>query len=64
MGEFTNSYDIAVVGATGAVGEAMLELLAQRNFPVGDVYALASERSAGDTVLFNKRPLLVENLAE
>ena len=57
-------YDIAVVGATGAVGEVMLELLAQRNFPVGELYALASERSAGETVLFNKRPVLVENLAE
>ena len=64
MSEFENVYDIAVVGATGAVGEAILELLAERNFPVGEIYALASERSAGETVLFNKRPVLVENLAE
>ena len=40
-------YDVAVVGATGAVGEVMLSILAQRNFPVGNVFALASARSAG-----------------
>ena len=57
-------YDIAVVGATGAVGEVILELLEERDFPVGELYALASERSAGETVLFNKRPVMVENLAE
>ena len=41
---------VAVVGATGVVGESMLEILAQRKFPVGNVYALASERSVGKTV--------------
>ena len=55
--------DVAVVGATGAVGEAMLEILHQRNFPVGKVYALASARSAGSTVDFGNRSLLVEDLA-
>ena len=43
-------HDVAVVGATGAVGEAMLEILAQRKFPVGKLYALASERSVGKKV--------------
>lgn len=57
-------YDIAVVGATGAVGEAMLEILAQRKFPVGKVYALASSRSAGNVVEFGRRELEVEDLAE
>lgn len=57
-------FDIAVVGATGAVGQAMLEILAERQFPVGKVYALASERSAGDTVEFNGKYLTVENLAD
>ena len=55
--------DVAVVGATGAVGEAMLDILHQRNFPVGKVYALASERSAGKTVSFGNKSLIVEDLA-
>lgn len=58
-----DKYDIAVVGATGAVGETILEILAERNFPVGKLYPLASERSAGNTVLFNNKPLMVEDLA-
>jgi len=55
--------DVAVVGATGAVGETMLEILHQRNFPVGKIYALASERSAGSTVSFGNKTLIVEDLA-
>ncbi|HIO97447.1 MAG TPA: aspartate-semialdehyde dehydrogenase [Leucothrix sp.] len=58
------TYDIAVVGATGAVGEVMLEILAERNFPVGTVYALASERSAGKRVKFGNKSLVVEDLAK
>ena len=60
----TAKYDVAVVGATGAVGEVMLEILAERKFPVGKVHALASERSLGKTVSFGNRELEVENLAE
>jgi len=60
----TKQVDVAVVGATGAVGEAMLEILHQRNFPVGKVYALASERSAGSTVQFGNKSLMVEDLAK
>ena len=59
-----DKFDIAVVGATGVVGEAMLEILAERKFPVGNVYALASERSVGKTVAFGNRELNVENLAD
>lgn len=55
--------DVAVVGATGAVGETMLDILHQRQFPVGKIYALASERSAGNTVSFGNRSLIVEDLA-
>ncbi|NQY27526.1 MAG: aspartate-semialdehyde dehydrogenase [Piscirickettsiaceae bacterium] len=55
--------DIAVVGATGAVGEAMLDILHQRKFPVGKIYALASERSAGSLVNFGNKSLIVEDLA-
>jgi aspartate-semialdehyde dehydrogenase len=51
---------VAVVGATGAVGEVVLELLAQRGFPVGELRALASERSAGTTVQFAGRSVPVQ----
>lgn len=57
-------FDVAVVGATGAVGETMLSILAERKFPVGNVYAVASERSAGKAVAFGNRELVVEDLAE
>ena len=45
-------YDVAVVGATGAVGQAMIKILEQRQFPVGNVHLLASSRSAGSTLKF------------
>jgi len=60
----SKTYDIAVVGATGAVGETMLSILAERKFPVGKVYALASERSAGKRVAFGDKQLVVQNLEE
>ncbi|MBL4763245.1 MAG: aspartate-semialdehyde dehydrogenase [Gammaproteobacteria bacterium] len=60
----TKKYDVAVVGATGAVGETMLSILAERKFPVGKVYALASERSVGKRVSFGSKMLKVENLAD
>jgi aspartate-semialdehyde dehydrogenase len=59
----SKQYDVAVVGATGAVGEVMLSILAERKFPVGKVYAVASERSAGSKVEFGDRELVVEDLA-
>jgi aspartate-semialdehyde dehydrogenase len=51
---------VAVVGATGAVGEVLLEILAQRDFPVGELRPLASERSAGTTVKFRGEDVRVE----
>ncbi len=60
----SRTFDVAVVGATGAVGEVMLEILAERKFPVGKVYALASERSAGNRVRFGDTYLTVQNLAD
>ena len=60
----SKTYDVAVVGATGAVGETMLSILAERQFPVGKVYALASERSVGKRVAFGDKMLPVENLAD
>ena len=60
----TKEVDVAVVGATGAVGEAMLEILEQRNFPIRNLYPLASSRSAGKTIRFNGKSLTIEDLAE
>ncbi len=56
--------DVAVVGATGAVGEAMIDILEQRQFPVRHLYPLASSRSAGKTVRFKGKSLRVTDLAE
>jgi len=56
-------YRVAVVGATGAVGEAMLSILAERRFPVSELVALASERSAGGTVAYGDDEVLVRDLA-
>ncbi len=60
----SKTYDVAVVGATGAVGETMLEILAERKFPVGKVYPLASSRSAGKRVAYGDKQLVVENLED
>ena len=49
--------NVAVVGATGMVGEAMLSILAERNFPVGRLHALASERSLGKTVQYGLKEI-------
>lgn len=57
-----DSYNIAVVGATGAVGGVMLKLLAERRFPAASIKALASERSAGQSVPFAGREIEVEEL--
>ena len=60
----SDRFDIAVVGATGVVGESILEILSSRKFPVGKIYALASERSVGRQVDFGNKQLVVEDLAE
>ena len=60
----SKKYNVAVVGATGAVGRTMLNILEQRNFPVDNLYPLASERSAGEKITYNKKHYLVENLAD
>ena len=49
----SKTYDVCILGATGAVGEAMLSILEERRFPVRNLYPLASSRSAGSTVSFN-----------
>ncbi len=55
-------YDVAVVGATGAVGETMMRVLEEMNFPVGKLYPLASSRSAGKKVTFRGQEVTVEDL--
>ena len=57
-------YHIAVVGATGAVGAELLRVLERRNFPVSNLRALASGRSAGKEVQFSNKPIMVEELGE
>ncbi|MBZ4202422.1 MAG: aspartate-semialdehyde dehydrogenase, partial [Methylovulum sp.] len=59
----TKVFNVAVVGATGAVGEAMLSILEERNFPIGEVYALASKNSAGKRIAFKDSSLTVHDLA-
>lgn len=57
-------FDIAIVGATGVVGATLISILEERKFPINRLHLLASHRSAGDTILFNDRPLIIEDLAE
>src|SRR5574343_1941609 len=57
------TFTVAVVGATGAVGQTMLGILAERDFPVGTLIPLASERAAGDQVEFKGGKLTVRDLA-
>jgi aspartate-semialdehyde dehydrogenase len=58
-----DAVNVAVVGATGIVGEALLEILAERDFPIGQLYALASERSVGKTVQFGRQEVVCDDLA-
>jgi aspartate-semialdehyde dehydrogenase len=57
------NYNVAIVGATGAVGETLLAVLKARKFPIAELVPLASERSAGGTVTFGDRELTVRDLA-
>lgn len=56
------SYRVAVVGATGAVGNTMLHLLEERAFPIASLRLLASHRSAGEVLSFKDKPIVVEEL--
>ena len=59
----SKTFKVAVVGATGAVGEVMLAILAERKFPISELVALASERSAGGSVKYGNRDVVVRDLA-
>ena len=60
----TKKYKVAVVGATGVVGETMLSILEQRDFPVSEIVALASSRSAGNKIVFNGEEIVVQDLEQ
>ncbi len=55
--------NVAIVGATGVVGETLLKILAERQFPIGKLYLLASERSAGGKLEYGAKTLTVQDLA-
>ena len=54
------TYTVAVLGATGAVGQEMIKILAERNFPVGKLVPLASARSAGKTITFKGEEVTIQ----
>lgn len=57
-------WNIAILGATGAVGEALLETLAERQFPVGEIYALARNESAGEHLRFGGKTIIVQDVVD
>ncbi len=60
----SRAFDVAVLGATGLVGQHMIEILEERKFPVRNLYPLASERSAGGTISFKGEDITVLNAEE
>ncbi|MCG3725418.1 aspartate-semialdehyde dehydrogenase [Vibrio cincinnatiensis] len=60
----SQEFNVAIFGATGAVGETMLEVLQERQFPAGELFLLASERSEGKTYRFNGKTVRVQNVEE
>ena len=58
------TYTVAILGATGAVGQEMIKILAERKFPVGELRLLASKRSAGTRVRFNGRDVVVQEACD
>lgn len=60
----SKKFNVAIVGATGAVGEVLIELLQEREFPVENLYLLASQRSLGKSYTFNGKTVRVQNLDE
>ncbi|EOZ1915337.1 aspartate-semialdehyde dehydrogenase [Escherichia albertii] len=60
----SEGWNIAILGATGAVGEALLETLAERQFPVGEIYALARNESAGEHLRFGGKTIIVQDVVD
>ncbi|HWT69668.1 MAG TPA: aspartate-semialdehyde dehydrogenase [Pseudomonas sp.] len=60
----SQSIDIAVIGATGTVGETLVQILEERDFPIGNLHLLASSESAGSSVLFRSKNVRVREVDE
>ena len=58
-----SKYNIAIVGATGIVGESLLDIINEKNFPIDNIVPLASHRSVGSNVKFGKELITVKDLA-
>ena len=59
----SQKYNIAVVGATGAVGNEIIQILEQRDFPIDNLYLLASAKSKGKKIEFKGEEFIVEDLS-
>lgn len=59
----SKSFDVAVIGATGTVGETLVQLLEEREFPIGNLHLLAGSASSGQSVAFRGKNLRVRELA-
>ena len=60
----SQKYNIAVAGATGAVGTEIVQILEQRDFPIDNLFLLASSKSKGKKVEFRDKEIFVEDLSE
>ena len=60
----SEKYNVAVAGATGNVGREIINILEQRDFPIDNLYVLASSRSKGKKINFRDKDLIVQDLAE
>ncbi len=60
----TQKFNIAVVGATGAVGNEIIQILEQRNFPIENLYLLASSKSKGKKIEYKEKEIVVEDLSK
>ena len=58
------NYTVAILGATGAVGQEMMSILEERNFPVGKLVPLASARSAGKTLKFRGEDVVIREACD
>ena len=57
-------YNVAVLGATGAVGQEMMKILEERNFPINELRPLASARSAGKTLKFAGKDVVIQEACD
>ena len=60
----SQKFNIAIIGATGNVGREIIQILEQKNFPIDNLYLLASSRSKGKKIEFNGEELIVQDLSE